>query len=424
MKNRLFAVLLILALSFVLVACEADPADAERQAFIESLRDDEMVIAVWADSYQQYVAGVETKAAYDLMNYEGVSIRYLIIEAQDPGEYYEKINELLYQNESVDMIHLPFGNPYQAFVDNGIAMDLSEEIPEIKKIHPMLQTAYYVPATIWVRPTVLNRIEVSALGFDDIETLDRDGFMEIREAYLTSTPRYYTNRRYREEIADFHTRFQVFDLEKGTVSLAKEEVVDYVEGLRAEIHSDQYLGIQEQTTGDFIVPEAEHMNGLNTRHLGWRSGLDTEDLVFLPPVFELDQALLTDGYIINRFGKNKDIAIRFLRKYLQDEYQIAIFEDSYSFYPVSKEVTQSIYELERYVLRKEQLKVLQEQILSNMEAGIYESPSNKPHEYWLMMTGLYERLEELIYDEDYYSREDLKAELKALEEKLYLIMIE
>jgi|GEM_PF-3078977 len=424
MNKRILAALLILALSLCLGACEGDQADEERQAFIESLSEDEMVIAVWTDSYQQYVAGVETKAAYDLMNYEGVSIRYLTIEAQDPEEYYEKINELLYQNESVDMIHLPFGNPYQAFVDNGIAMDLTEAIPEMKKIHPMLQSAYYVPATIWVRPTVLNRIELNALGFEDIEALDREGYMEIREAYLTSSPRYFTRRRYQEEIADFHTRFHVFDLEAQRVSLAKEEVVDYIAGLREDIYSDRYLGIREESTDDFIVADAQHTNGLNTQHLGWRSGLDTSDLIFLPPVFEPDQALLTDGYVVNRFGKNKDIAIRFLKKFLEDEYQISIFKDSYSFYPVSMEVTESIYNLDKFVFRKDQLKKLQKQIYSNMEAGLYQSPSNKSHEYWLMMTALYQRLEELIYDEDYYTREDLTAEIKALEERLYLIMIE
>lgn len=424
MKKRIVSALLILALSLCLLACEGDQADEERQAFIESLSEDEMVIVVWERSYQQYVAGVETKAAYDLMNFEGVSIRYLTVAAETPEEYYEKINELLYQNESVDMIHLPFGNPYQAFVDNGIAMDLTEAIPELDKIYPVLQNPYYVPATIWLSPTVLNRIELNALGFEDVENLDRDGYMEIREAYLASSPRYYTRRRYQEEIADFHTRFNVFDLENREVSLAKSHVIDYIENLRSEIHSDRFLGIQEQTTEDFIVADAEHINGLNTQHLGWRSGLDTADLVFLPPVFEPDQALLTDGYVVNRFGKNKEIAIRFLKKYLEDEYQLSIYQDSYSFYPVSMDVTESIYKLDKFVLRKEQLKKLQEQIHANMEAGLYESPSNKPHEYWLMMTALYQRLEELVYDEDYYTQDDLTAELKALEERLYLIMIE
>jgi len=424
MKKRLLAVLLILVLSLCLAACDEDPVDAERQAFIDSFSEEEMVIAVWERDYQQYVAEVETKAAYDLMNFEGAAIRYLTIPAENYEEYYEKINELLYQNESIDLIHLPFGTPYQSYVDNGVAMDLTEAVPEIQRIYPMLQNPYFVPATIWVFPTVLDRIKVESLGFENMESLDRDGYMKIREAYLTKTPRYFTKRRYQEEIADFHTRFKVFDLENCKVSLAKPEVVDYVDGLRNEIFSDRYLGIQEQSADDFVVPEAANINGLNTQQLGWRVGLDMADLIFLPPVFEPDQALLTDGYIVNRFGRNKDLAVRFLRKYLDDEYQIAIYEESYSFYPVSQEVTDDIYKLEKFVLRTESLKELQLLVLANMEAGVYESPSNKPYEYWLMMTELYQRLEELVYDEDYYTREDLKAELKALEERLYLIMIE
>jgi hypothetical protein len=423
-NTKRISFLLLVSLLMLLSACTVDSEDANRQAFIESLSEDEMVIAVWEQAYQQYVAGVETKAAYDLMNFEGVSIRYLTVPADGPEAYMEKVNELLYQNESIDMIHLPFGNPYQAYVDNGIAMDLSQAVPEIERIFPMLQNAYYVPATIWVFPTVLNRIELDKIGLGHIESLDREAFMAIREAYLTSTPRYYTKRRYQEEISDFHTRFQVFDLDKREVSLATDEVIDYVESLRKDIQSDRYLGLIEATESDFVISDAERVNGLNTQHLGWLSAYDISDLMFFPPVFEPDQALLTDGYIVNRFGKNKEIAIRFLRRYLEDEYQVAIYEDSYTFYPVSCKVTEKIHGLDKFTLRHDQLKNLQMQIIQNMELGIYESPSNKPHAYWLMMQGLYDRLEELVYDEDYYSREDLAVELKALEERLYLIMIE
>lgn len=423
--KRILPIMILLIAVFGLIGCEDDPLDKERQAFIESLSEDEMVVAVWEDAYQQYVASVETRAAYDLMNFEGVSIRYLQVKAETPEEYYELVNELLYQNESVDLIHLPFGNPYQAYVDNGIAMDLTDEIPEMAYIYPNLRNPYYVPATIFVFPTVLNRIELENLGMvDEMESLDRDGYMAIRAAWLESTPRYYTKRRFQEEIADFHTRFSVFDLENRQVSLAKEEVVTYVQNLRDEIHSDQYLGIQEDQQDDFIVREAEHINGLNTERLGWRSALDPADLIFLPPVFEPDQALLTDGYVVNRFGKNKEIAIRFLRKFLEDDNQISIYNDSYSFYPVSQRVEEQIYELDEFIYRNEKMKKLQMQILQNVKQGVYSSPSNKSFEYWLMMRGLYERLEELVYDEDYYTRDDLEAELKALEERLYLILIE
>lgn len=82
-----------------------------------------------------------------------------------------------------------------------------------------------------------------------------------------------------------------------------------------------------------------------------------------------------------------------------------------------------IVELEEFLLRNEKLKKLQQQIAQNMEDGQYASPSYQSFEYWLMMRGLCERLEELVYDEDRYTREDIEVELKALEERLYLIMI-
>ena len=422
--KRTLPIIILLIAVLGLIGCEEDPGDKERQNFIESLRDDEMVIVVWEQAYQQYVASVETSAAYDLMNNEGVSIRYLQVKAEDPQEYYELVNDLLYQNESVDLIHLPFGSPYQAYVDNGIAMNLTESIPEIANLYPNLQNPYYIPATIYIHPTALNRIELERLGMQEIDSLDRDGYMAIREAWLDSTPRYYTKRRYQEEIADFHTRFSVFDLENRQVSLAKVDVVSYVEDLRDEIHSDQYLGIRKEDQDDFVVAVAEEINGLNSRQLGWTSTQDIADVVFFPPVFEADLVLLTDGYVVNRFGKNKEIAIRFLRKYMENENQISIYEDQYSFYPTNQGVKEQICELEAFVLRNEKLQKLQLQIAQNMEDGQYASPSNQSFEYWLMMRGLYERLEELIYDEDRYTREDLEAELKALEERLYLIMIE
>ena len=422
--KEILPIIILLIAVLGLMGCEEDPGDKERKKFIESLRDDEMVIVVWEQAYQQYVASVETSAAYDLMNNEGVSIRYLQVKAEDPQEYYELVNDLLYQNESVDLIHLPFGSPYQAYVDNGIAMNLTESIPEIANLYPNLQNPYYIPATIYIHPTALNRIELERLGMQEIDSLDRDGYMAIREAWLDSTPRYYTKRRYQEEIADFHTRFSVFDLENRQVSLAKVDVVSYVEDLRDEIHSDQYLGIRKEDQDDFVVAVAEEINGLNSRQLGWTSTQDIADVVFFPPVFEADLVLLTDGYVVNRFGKNKEIAIRFLRKYMENENQISIYEDQYSFYPTNQGVKEQICELEAFVLRNEKLQKLQLQIAQNMEDGQYASPSNQSFEYWLMMRGLYERLEELIYDEDRYTREDLEAELKALEERLYLIMIE
>ncbi|BES65633.1 hypothetical protein SANA_20720 [Gottschalkiaceae bacterium SANA] len=422
--ERILPIIILLIAILGLMGCEEDTGDKERQNFIESLRDDEMVIVVWEQAYQQYVASVETGAAYDLMNNEGVSIRYLQVKAEDPQAYYELVNDLLYQNESVDLIHLPFGSPYQAYVDNGIAMNLTESIPEIANLYPNMQNPYYIPATIYIHPTALNRIELERLGMQEIDSLDRDGYMAIREAWLDSTPRYYTKRRYQEEIADFHTRFSVFDLENRQVSLAKADVVSYVEDLRDEIHSDQYLGILEEDQDDFVVAVAEQINGLNSRQLGWTSTQDIADVVFFPPVFEADQALLTDGYVVNRFGKNKEIAIRFLRKYMGNENQISIYEDQYSFYPTNQGVKEQICELEAFVLRNEKLQKLQVEITQNMEDGQYASPSYQSFEYWLMMRGLYERLEELIYDEDRYTREDLKVELKALEERLYLIMIE
>jgi hypothetical protein len=155
-----------------------------------------MVIVVWDQAYQQYVSSVETSAAYDLMNNEGVSIRYLQVKAADQQEYYELVNDLLYQNESVDLIHLPFGSPYQAYVDIGIAMNMTEVIPEIADLYPNLQNPYYIPTTIYIHPTALNRIELENMGIqEEIEFLDRDGYMAIRKAWLDSTPRYYIKRR-------------------------------------------------------------------------------------------------------------------------------------------------------------------------------------------------------------------------------------
>ena len=464
--------LLILTLIVSMSACTGKPEITEineknaKQVVNPQSQGEQKTITI-AVSKQTYKS---KKNRYEIIDYYkgifekelGIKVEFDFVESQNYKEFYKGLASKLYTDKAPELILVEY-EPYYNLIEQGVAMEVTDKIPNLEKIYNGLtdEKVYKVPIGLTYMTEALNKDILDELG---IEVPDYDWTAEdyygIREKWLKQGPVHLTLNQL-QDIRYFaaNGKLNMFDIENKKVTLNTEEMKDYLRNVRNEIFSGRYIIDKSYTYKNFynmlyesnsdeykkfmkISAAYEDTNDLRlwsaadplkVKEMNDRQSINGISIAYLPYYAGRENALSVWGFIVNKNSENVELALQFVNGLLSDDVQMELYNREHSTYPVNKEIEQQIKDIEKEVNENGQ-KIINEEVLKykdyvlkNIEKGVYKPYEKGSLEYKLKIdfsSMISKDLNSIIFADKEYTEEELTKALKDLENKYNILMNE
>lgn len=418
-------------------------------------RDDAKAIEiVMNQSNSKYFTEYEKGQMYKFIMDTGINIKIKYINSENSEDYRKKLNELLYKNEGPTLVFISQNDLFYEYIDNGIALKVSDKLSNYDEIYECLKQDYFVPINIRLKPIVISQKNIAHI--DDkikpgIDGITENQFMNLREKWLESDFRDIHMLRFDECMEYAYSNFELINMKNKSVNVTSDEFIKYLQNMHAEFHSDNYnklydydLEAYKRLIKDWNSEECQNSfksiygfnsNDLRVLDVEETTNLlnisknyyvkDSKDLCIMNPVFKTF-ALSTRGYIVNSKGKNIESGLAFLDRLLDAKSQIQYFykieeygnspSNSNSFNLALKnddKMNKKDWELEKMIKADELLR-----------QNLYEPYTYWPIVYYQAKDMIENKVIEIVFKDDIGKPEDIKRELKYLENKLNIMVNE
>ena len=376
----------------------------------------------------------------------GIKVNFDIIETNTYEDYIKKLNVKLYLENGPTLIYIPRRFSYQKYAKQGVALDVTEKIPNLEKVYDSLLTdkVYFVPIEMSYVAAMLNKKVLDEL---DIEKPNlnwtKEEYLEMKEKWVAQEPRYFTFQEYNELVKEPLCDIEIFDKNEG-VNLNTNDVREYIKEARDEIFSGKYLldnshysfedyyniFIKGVGTKEFLKamrfnldnrdkPLSRYATIYAFQTLKVSKEIEKDETVILPKVIKYENKLYTSGFLVNRNGKNINLGIKFLNEMLDNQIQMIVYNNRNEIgnYPVNKEIEDEIDINEKKKNIHEKAIELRKYILKQIESGkieLYRQSDGQEQEFYKM---LYKDTFKFIFAEEPYTDEEISRELEKLENK-------
>jgi spermidine/putrescine-binding protein len=369
-------------------------------------------------------------------------------------EYEKELSAKLHQKDSPELISYSF-IPLNALIRQGVAEDVSGKMSNLDKLHPGLlkEEVYYIPIDIFHMPTVLNMDVIKTLQVDEPNyTSTKQDYLEIRDRWLKQIKPQFTSREFWDIIAKYLIDLEIFNEDKSKVTVNSLEMYNTINSMKKEIYGGSFILPQNYTYANyynmlfenqrteyendrrFIVSKKYQINSfrnyeeessINALRPGDSNYMVESGNVVLPNMLEDKIHLYSHGFMINKNGKNKELAYEFVNGILDNEVQLKIFKDSmFSYYPVNNEIEKEISIIEKSRKYEPEAIGLKNYILKEIEAenGLLsiERYDGEYEIFWMLVKDL----TKYIFSDKSYTELELKLELQKLEDKYNIYLSE
>ena len=377
----------------------------------------------------------------------GMKVNFDIIETNTYEDYIKKLNVKLYLENGPTLIYIPRRFSYQKYAKQGVALDVTEKIPNLEKVYDSLLTdkVYFVPIEMSYVAAMLNKKVLDEL---DIEKPNlnwtKEEYLEMKEKWVAQEPRYFTFQEYNELVKEPLYDIEIFDKNEG-VNLNTNKFKEYIKEARDEIFSGKYLldnsyylfedyyniFIKGFGTEEFLKARRFDLDNrdkplsryatiyaFDTQNVSREMGKD--ETIILPQVIQQRNKLYTSGFLVNKKGKNVDLGIKFLNEMLDNQMQMIVYnnrENGAGTYPVNKEIEDEIDRKEKKNNIHEKAIELRKYILKQIKKGeieLYRQSDGQKQEFYKM---LYKDTFKFIFAEEPHTDEEISRELEKLENK-------
>lgn len=445
MVKKIIAILLYFCILVTLIACSED-IDNNTKNSNTDIEDDKSIVIVIPEFEYNDLPYVYRK----LMDYrdrfrveQNVSVRFDVIYSSSYEDYVKKVNSKLYAKDGPELIFIPSNYPYKHYIDSGVALDVSERIPNLKKVYKSIKGDgnFYIPIGINISKIVINKDILDELGIEEPKfdwTIEE--YFRITDKWYESEPKYFTHREFGYLFGRELYGIEYIDLENKRVNLRTKEIIDKIKKIREEIFSGKYILNNDYTYENYYnmifnnnseeKREAyTHLNNdINNLYISnatpilmtIKANYDQQliDNLILPSVLSDNGILWGWGFIVNKNGKNNKLALKFLDGLLSDEFQLEMFTDKMGgWYPVNKEiedeidiieqekgVNKKLVEFRKYVIQqiKDGKYKIQNQLFSNISRDINRI--------------IYEGIAKIVFADRTYSDEEIGRELYKIQQ--------
>ncbi|WP_425449732.1 hypothetical protein [Dethiothermospora halolimnae] len=435
--NKNILVTMGILLMTVLISCSSKEVNIKDD--IKSPKQ-ELTMAVWSGDMDKGDIDLPIKAYTQLFeNENNVKVTYDIIHAVTYEDYIKKLNAKLYTDNGPTLIY-KFPNTY---IERGVAVDLSGKLLNLEKIYDGLkrEKMFYIPIGMSKDGMILNREALKRLEIEkpNLNWTKKD-YINIKEKWLKDKPREFNLAEYKEIVRYPLYELNVIDQPNKVININNEKVKNYLHKVKEKIFSRNYILNKDydyyyKMIFDRYSKEREShiMNYINNPDKLIRflqipnilklkeSQIENDKFLILPSVY--DHEIKSFGFIVNKKGKNIELALKYINGLLSNESQKNIYYSNSSYYPVNKEIEKDIMRWDKDNGTDKRTMELRNTVLNRLkkEKVNYLGMDNKIK---IMYENIEKDLFHLIFTDKEYSDKELEGELKKLEDKYSIIFNE
>lgn len=460
MFEKLIALLLSVVLTFPLTGCSRSAAKIGVPEGGKGQK--ELTILCYAYDYDNLVDNVyysnyikKFRKQYDI----AVKVEPIGVgngSDEDIEDFEKKVATKLYAKNGPELIFvLNKANLTESMVRQGVAADLKEKISNIDKIYTSLldKEIYYIPIGIFPVSIRYNKKLLDELGIEEIGLdMTKEGYYEIHDKWLAKAPRYLTLRDFNYTLGRYLGLDKIYDSANNKITANTPAVKQGIKDIHNEIYNHYKLDksyTYENYYNMLYVPDSEEYKKLEKVYFSkeckeqnlWgqipgkidnmlyarniNEGLFL-DVIMVPDYKNNKLNLSTCGFLINKNGKNLELAYEFVNGLLSNETQLDMFKPGKisQFYPINKDIEEEIKKLDSQEKYKEKAVDTRDYLLGLIKngkcelslrtSGIRQTNMDKVSKIHRKFT---KDITKFIFADKSYSDEELSEELKRLEDE-------
>ncbi len=340
-------------------------------------------------------------------------------------------------------------------IAQGAVLDTKTKIENTKKIYPALLNdgTYFIPIGIELEVLILKRDVLEALN-QPIPNMDWtvQDYYRIRNTWREKTPRLFTSRELSEIVWEYLDNLKLFDLSNKKANLNTSEMKECLRNIRKDIFSGDYIlkknysyenyyNMQAEPTSleftkDIELRRSDEYNNQHFRNLSGEANVnalyardinrqDMEKSIILPKVISMEKYLWSFGYMVNKNGKNLELAYEYINGLLSDDMQLKMYADEKSkIYPVNQSIEVEIAAREKNSGNRDAAITVKNRLFDEVKNGHYKLIDLRDRKERVLNEMLIKDLYKYIFADEEYTDQELSAELQKLEDKYNIWMTE
>lgn len=367
---------------------------------------------------------------------------------EERDAYIKKLSTKLIADDGAELIFANFISP-NALIEQGAVVDLRDKVANVSKVYDKLleEQACYIPIAMSYSSRAVIGDALNSIGRTDISLgWDSQEFYKLWDEWLTGQNMYFNGLEYGNVLEKYIDIESSFDKDSNKLSFDKQaleksinEARGHIFGGKYELNKDYkyenyYNMFFEKTSQEFQEDIKRRTSGSSIdQGLGggyseniFRAeqvsrSLRESNWLLMPQFKDKIPYLDSYGFMINKKGKNLDLAYEFINGLLDDEIQMRLFKewegDSYDYYPVNKNIEEDIRAMEADKKLNPKGIEVKEYALQDLKSGRCQLGLIAYDKFTELEMLLYKDFSKYIFADEPYSFEELSVELQKLENK-------
>lgn len=455
MTKRLISIILVLLMIFSMTACTADKREAASKGNIVSPAPNEgnaeLTILVNAVDYPTIKTGVFSNYIDKFEKDFGVKINFEKITTDASGWitpeeqdfYIKKLFPKLSVKEGPELIFAEYMS-MGALIKQQAFVDLQGKLVNLNKVYDKLleEKVYYAPVGMRYYAYSLKQDALESVGIKapDLDWSSKE-YYDIREKWITYNVVYFNSYEYYKVFNSFINLKSLYNEEAKHVIINTPEVEQKLRNARDYIFNGKYVinsNYKYRNYYNMIFENASkeseedmqlynrnnnngHIDGGNIANLFRAEELSSKNkkdgTVMYPQFSDREVIIESCGFVVNKNGRNLELAYEFINGLLNDDIQMSMFNEGGYYFPTNKEIEADILKNESEKNLDQKAIELKAYALQQLKEGKCKLWNTLDQSFSSLNFMMYKDFSKFILADNPYSDVELSAELQKLENK-------